>query len=355
MQHDWRAELRARVRRAEELEELGIPLQPELPQLLARLESEGRLPFAATGYYLSLAGKGPKDPILAQAIPDRREFERSPAELADPLGEAIHRVGSRLIHHYSSRVLIRATGECPVFCRHCFRRNLLPGERGFLSSKEMEAVAAYLASHGEVREVLVSGGDPLTADEGRLEELLGRIRAGRPRLVIRVCTRAPITLPSRVTPELLGLLRRFRPLRVVTQANHPQELAPAAREALGALVEAGIPVHDQTVLLRGVNDAVETLEELFASLLRLGVSPYYLFQGDLAAGTAHFRVPLSRGLALYAELGKRLSGLELPRYAVDAPGGGGKVQLPSGIGQFREGQWMLQTRDGVEVPYPEEE
>jgi lysine 2,3-aminomutase len=218
----------------------------------------------------------------------------------------------------------------------------------------VESVGAYMQGHPGIREVLVSGGDPLTATDTKLEWLFAALRSARPGILIRLCTRAPVTLPSRVTPGLLGLVRRFRPLVVVVQVNHPKELAGEGGQALGALADVGIGVRSQTVLLRGVNDEAQALEELFVGLTRLGVMPYYLFQADLARGTGHFRVPLSRGLELYASLRRRCSGLELPRYAVDAPGGGGKVHLPEGIvGRSGDG-WMLAAPDGSRAVYPEE-
>jgi lysine 2,3-aminomutase len=356
MNHDWREAMRRRT--------TTLPAKED-KALLARLEAASALPFAATGYWLGLAGEDcgacrrdgrgvPLDPILAQALPSPAELERAPLELADPLNEKIHSPLPRLVHQYRSRILLRTTGECPVYCRHCFRRSLLPNERGFMSEAEQEQARDYLAAHPEVREVLVSGGDPLSASTAKLEGLFERLRAGRPGILLRLCTRAPVTLPDRVDGELIAMLARFKPLRVVIQANHPAELSPLFAERIGALVDAGIPVRSQSVLLRGVNDSADTLEALFSGLVRLGVDPYYLFQGDMAAGTAHFRVPLSRGLAIYEELRVRLSGLEIPRYAVDAPDGAGKVYLPESVVGLEDGFWLLRGPDGANHRYPEE-
>jgi len=333
--------------------------------LLARLEEDSALPFAATGYWLSLAaedyrecsrdGRGiPIDPILAQALPSPAELERGPLESADPLCEEIHSPLPGLVHQYPSRILLRSTGECPLFCRHCFRRSLLPKERGFLGEREQESIRAYLRVHPEVREVLVSGGDPLTASTARLEALFSRLREGREGIFIRLCTRAPVTLPDRVDEELVAMLERFKPMRIVIQVNHPAEISDLFAEKMDMLTRAGLPVRSQTVLLRGINDSVPTLEELFSGLVRAGVDPYYLFQCDLAAGTSHFRVPLSRGLEIYAELRKRLSGLELPRYAVDAPDGAGKLYLPECIAGMEDGFWLLKGTEGSLHRYPEE-
>jgi len=356
MNHDWREAMRQRT--------TALPAKAD-QALIARLEAASALPFAATGYWLGLANEDyrdchkddrgvPLDPILAQVLPSPPELSRGSLESPDPLSEKDHSPLPRLVHQYRSRILLRTTGECPVYCRHCFRRSLLPRERGFMDTSEQERAREYLATHPEVREVLVSGGDPLSASTVKLEGLFTRLRAGRPGILLRLCTRAPVTLPDRVDAELIAMLARYKPLRVVIQANHPAELSPLFAERIGALVDAGIPVRSQSVLLRGVNDSADTLEALFSGLVRLGVDPYYLFQGDLAAGTAHFRVPLSRGLAIYEELRGRLSGLEIPRYAVDAPDGAGKVYLPeSALGQ-EDGFWQLRGPDGSIHLYPEE-
>ncbi len=323
------------------------------------------LPYRATPFWLSLAGEDvegcakdargvPRNPLLAQALPSPTEARVDPRELSDPLGEASHTVGDRAIQQYRSRVLVRATGECFLFCRHCYRRALLPAERAFISDKAMRELSEMLRAHEEIREVLISGGDPLTASDARLRRLIGSVRAVPRRILIRLCTRAPVVQPQRVTDGLIQLLASSRPLRVILQINHPKELSETLLEKTEALAKAGIPLHSQSVLLRGVNDSASTLIELFSSLSLNGIQPYYLFQGDLAQGTSHFRVPLSRGLELYAALRGELSGLELPRYAVDAPGGGGKVYLPEGIVERRGDSWILRAPDGTLREYPEE-
>lgn len=356
MADDWKRQLRERTRT------LSLP---ENKALLQELESRGALPFAAPAYWLSLASEDyetcrrdasgtPLDPLLAQALPSRAELLRGAREAEDPLGEKGHSVMPRIVHQYPSRVLVRAAGDCPLFCRHCFRRSLLPMEEGFIDDAGIEALGRYLEAHGEVREVLVSGGDPLTASDSRLEALFSRIRKAGAGISIRLCTRAPVSLPDRVDAPLVALLRRFRPLKLVVHVNHPAELAPGFIAAASAVLDAGVPVLSQTVLLRGVNDSAEVLAKLFSELSRIGVLPYYLFQGDLAEGTAHFRVPLSRSLAIYRELRLALSGLELPRLAVDAPDGGGKLYLPESV-VGREGDfWILEGPDGKRHSYPEE-
>jgi lysine 2,3-aminomutase len=333
------------------------------------LERNGLLPYAAPRYWLDLASEDPEscrrddkgvplDPILAQALPSAAELAEAPMESDDPLREKEHSPLPRLVHQYSSRLLIRVTGTCPLYCRHCFRRNLLPSERGFISSEEILRAQGYLKEHPELREILISGGDPLSAPTEKLEALFAKLRAARPDILLRLCTRAPVSSPERVDDALLAMLRNYRPLRIVIQANHPRELSQLFLKKIGEIIDAGLPVRSQTVLLRGVNDDPDTLEALFAGLCRAGADPYYLFQGDLAAGTAHFRVPLSRGLAIYQGLRTRLSGLEMPRYAVDAPDGAGKLYLPESVVSRQkdaEGEyWLLRAPDGSLHRYPEE-
>ena len=356
MAGDWKQQVRERVRNLSSLGDIA---------LIAELDAAGALPFAVPAYWLGLASEDyrncrrsadgvPLDPILAQAIPSPAELMQGRDEARDPLGETFHTVLPRVVHQYPSRVLVRAAGDCPLFCRHCFRRSLLPSELGFIDDAGIEALGSYLEAHDEVREVLVSGGDPLMASDEKLEFLFSRIRKAGASIAIRLCTRAPVSLPDRVDAALVTMLGKFKPLKVVVHVNHPAELAPGFLDAALAIQEAGIPILSQTVLLRGVNDSVETLVELFSRLSRHCILPYYLFQCDLAAGTAHFRVPLSRSLEIYRKLRLALSGLELPRLAVDAPGGCGKLYLPESVIGREGDSWILEGPDGKRHSYPEE-
>ncbi len=298
---------------------------------IARLAEHEGLPFAVTPHFASLARSERSDPIRRQFFPDPREGAPDPAALADPLGEALHRAAPRLVHQYRGRALLLAGGTCAGFCRHCFRRVWLGTRQPFIGGAELQPALAYLSAHPEIREILVSGGDPLTADDEALSALFEALRNARPAALLRLCTRAPLTDPQRITEGAIRLFRRYRPLRLVAHINHPRELCEAAKSRLSACVEAGIPVHVQTVLLRGINDDPAVLAELFRACLDAGLTPYYLFQLDLAPGTRHFRVPLETGLALYRELAALISGLALPAYAVDLPGGGGKIRLRDGV------------------------
>jgi lysine 2,3-aminomutase len=321
----------------------------------AGLPTADALPFAVSRALLDYARADPQDPLVRQFFPSAAERLCRPEESPDPLSERLHGVLPRLIHQYPNRVLIRVNGECAAYCRFCYRRGLLHERRGWLSPAEAAAIGRYLEERrGVIKEVLLSGGDPLFASDQRLAELLQLLRRSLPEAVLRVCTRLPVVLPGRVTAGLTELLQAASPLVLVLHCNHPAELSAEVRASLSRLRLAGIPLVGQSVLLRGVNDRAEILEQLCNDLLACGVQPYYLFQGDLAAGTAHFRVALSRGLALYAELRRRLSGLALPRYAVDAPDGKGKMYLPEDIAGRDDSGWLLRNAFGAEARYPEE-
>lgn len=310
-------------------------------------------PLGISRHYLSLAKPLADDPIVLQCIPRIQELEFHASESDDPLGEARYRVLPRLVHQYPNRVLLLANGLCPGYCRHCFRRTYVARAQGFISGPALEKACDYIANKPGIQEILISGGDPLTAEDGQVADLLARLRGIRPELILRVCSRTPVTLPARFTPQLLSLLKTMRPLWLVTHFNHPAELGPAALEALAALADAGIPVLNQSVLLRGVNDGEECLAELFQNLVAASARPYYLFLGDLAQGTAHFRVDLTRALGIYKGLSARISGLALPSLALDLPGGGGKLRLYPGCAIDEAGDnYILRDGQGREFRYP---
>jgi lysine 2,3-aminomutase len=329
---------------------LVASLSAEERELIQKLKTSP-FPFAVTPHFASLAAPERDDPIRRQFIPDLLEETDDSFALDDPLGEERYRITSRLVHQYHDRVLLLAGGPCAGFCRYCFRRARM--NAAFISGAELEPVLAYIESRPAIREILVSGGDPLTADDGKLEELFGKLRKARSDMLIRLCSRVPVTNPKRLCPQTVDLFCRNKPLRLVTHINHARELSPDTRMVLASFVEAGIPVHVQTVLLKGINDNAETLALLFRECLNLGLSPYYLFQLDLAPGTAHFRVPLKKGLVIYRELERHISGLALPTYAVDLPGGGGKIRLSEdAIAGEEDGVLLLKGHDGKLWKYP---
>jgi lysine 2,3-aminomutase len=335
---------------------LAASVSAEEKKYITETQGRGLLPFAVTEHFASLARPEKDDPIRRQFFPDSREALRDPFALDDPLGENQYRVAPRLVHQYKDRALLLAANTCAGYCRHCFRRFWLSAPPP-LSVEVLRPALAYLTAHTEIRELLVSGGDPLTLDNTALEDLFRRLRAARPDLLLRVCTRVPVTEPSRFDTHTIALLANYRPLRVVVHINHPRELSAPARACLGDCVNADIPVLMQTVLLRGINDEPELLAQLFSDCLELGLSPYYLFQLDLAPNTAHFRVPLKRGIEIYRRLGGLISAPGLPAYAVDLPGGGGKVRLHENVitGEKKTPDgyvYILKDNKGKEWYYP---
>ena len=311
------------------------------------------VPLRITGHYLSLIDPtDPSDPLRRQVVPTCRENMPTGTESADPLGEIPHSHGGRLIHRYRNRVAFLATDICPMYCRHCFRRRFTGNMAGPATEAEVESAALYIGSHPEISEMLLTGGDPLTLSDATLDRMIGTFRKASPSLIIRICTRYPVSLPSRITKDLVDMIKRHdsAPFFLMTQFNHPREITPESIRAVSLFVDAGIPAMNQSVLLRGVNDNSDVLEELCNRLLFCRIKPYYLFQGDMVSGTSAFRVPLKRGMEIERELRRRLSGLARPVYAADLPDGGGKVPL---CGSYiisspdkEKGSWQFRTPDG---------
>ena len=265
--------------------------------------------------------------LKRQVFFDRAELEVNCLENADPLGERYYEVFPFLVHQYKNRVLLLSTGRCFSHCRYCFRKGYTSRSRGFLQKNEIEQVISYLKDNPNIDEILISGGDPLTSSKEELSYLLEKLRLVSNRLILRICTRAPIFAPSSINPEILNILKSAKPLWIIPHINHVAELGEAQRGALDNILNSGIPIQSQSVLLRGVNDNVAVLVDLFHTLTMLGVKPGYLFQLDMAFGTEHFRVPLGKAIKLWAEVRKELSGLSTPIFAVDLMDGGGKFPL----------------------------
>lgn len=273
--------------------------------------------------------KDPTDPIARQFVPDVRELDHAPEERSDPIGDAARSPVKGIVHRHPDRVLLKIVGVCPVYCRFCFRREMIgPGAEANLTVDECAAALAYIRAHPEIWEVILTGGDPFVMSPRRIGEIAQSL-GGIPHVkVVRWHTRVPVVAPERVTEDLARALRMSqKTVYVALHANHPRELTAAARGAIGRLVDAGIPVVSQTVLLAGVNDDVATLEALMRAFVEARVKPYYLHHGDLAPGTAHFRTSLARGQVLMHALRQRVSGLAMPTYVLDIPGGHGKVPV----------------------------
>jgi lysine 2,3-aminomutase len=323
---DWRWQARSSITSVEALAR-ALPLTARELEGAQRAEREG-LPIAITPYYLSLCDPGdPSCPVRKQCVPDGRESVVVEGDMADPLGEVEHEVAPHLVQRYPDRALLLATDRCAVYCRFCTRSRMVGDGGGAVSIAALGPALAYLRAHPEVIDVIVSGGDPLNMATERLTRVVAAVRAVESVETIRLATRVPVTMPQRITRELVRALRPFHPLWVMTHFNHPKELTAESLGACALLADAGFPVMNQSVLLAGINDDAPTLEALFRGLVRARVRPYYLLQADPVRGTSHLRTPLGRGLELMEALQGRLTGIALPKLICDTPGGRGKVPL----------------------------
>jgi lysine 2,3-aminomutase len=348
---DWRAELQNAVRSADELAQRLDLTEAELRG--ARAAELAGLPLLITPYYLGLIDpKDPACPIRRQVVPHADEARTAPGDLVDPLGEEAHEVAPHLIRRYPDRALIVASDRCAVYCRFCTRSRLVGAGGGARSLEDLAGAFAYLEEHPEVRDVIVSGGDPLAMATERLERLVARLRRIESIETIRLATRVPVVLPQRLGSELFDALRPHHPIWVMTHFNHPKELTELSRAGLRKLADAGFPVMNHTVLLRSVNDDAETLTALFRGLVRERARPYYLLQMDPVRGSSHLRTPLDTGIRLLEALQGRLSGIAIPKLIVDTPGGFGKVPVsPDYVVSREPGVTRFRTPRGVEVDY----
>jgi len=275
-------------------------------------------------YYLSLI-RYPGDPIWLQCVPDETELNDIDAP-EDPLGEDSMSPVPNITHRYPDRVLFLTTSQCGMYCRFCTRKRKV-GNSSKISMRGLESAFKYIEEHKEIRDVILSGGDPLMLTDAMLEKILQRLRQIPHVEIIRLGTRMPVVLPHRITPKLVRMLKKYHPIYVNTHFNHPWEITPESKRACELLADAGIPIGNQTVLMKGVNDDPEVIKELFRKLLLIRVRPYYLYQADLTKGANHFRTPIKVGLEIMDKLRGHTSGLAVPYYVIDAPGGGGKIPL----------------------------
>lgn len=319
---DWKWQFENRIRSVADLTVLtGLA-----PDALRELDAvAGKYQLAVTPYYLSLINWADKsDPLLLQCLPDVRELNFSIGGTADPLEEDSHMPVPGLVHRYEDRCLVIATNECATYCRHCNRKRLWGAPK---LACDFERMADYVRRSRGIREVIISGGDPLTFADGFLDRLLKSFRAIPHVEVLRIGSRTPVAMPMRITSGLCRILKKHRPLWFNTQFNHSNEITREAAAACEMLLDAGIPVSNQSVLLKGINDDYDQMRRLCRGLQRIGVRPYYLFQCDPVAGTDHFRCDFAKGLEIAQKLWLNVSGLCLPRYVIDAPQEGGKVPV----------------------------
>ncbi|OJT20238.1 lysine 2,3-aminomutase [Archangium sp. Cb G35] len=351
---DWRWHQRHAVRSLAQLEKY-VSLTPD--ELVGVQETSELFRIGISPYYLSLIDRDhPFCPIRMQSIPVRAEARIRPGELEDPLGEDKTRPEEAIVHKYPDRVLFLALDTCSVYCRHCTRRRITKGGEAELTKEQMRRGLEYIRNHPEVRDVLISGGDPFLLSEERLEALLAPLHEIPHVEMVRIGTRVPVCLPMRVTDSLARLLRRYAPVYVVTHFNHPKEVTPEAREACERLVDHGVPVENQAVLMRQLNSDARIIRELSHALLRIRVRPYYLHQMDVAQGCEHLRTPISKGMEIIQQLRGHTTGLAVPHLAVDLPGGGGKVTLqPDYVLERGEHETVFRNYKGERYLYPEPE
>ncbi|MDB6164253.1 MAG: lysine 2,3-aminomutase YodO family protein [Xanthomonadaceae bacterium] len=352
--NDWRWQMRSRIRTPEELARI---FQLSDDERAAVGQHKGSLPVGITPYYASLMGlDNPSEPLRRTHIMTGDEYVRMPGEDNDPLGEDHDTVAPGLVHRYPDRVLFLTTGTCSTYCRYCTRARVVgnPGGEYQFSTRQWEQALAYLEVHTEVRDVLLSGGDPLTLGDDKLDWLLSRLRAIKHIEFIRFGTKVPVVLPQRITKALTQTLKKYHPVWMSLHITHPAELTPEATEAFTRLADAGIPLGSQTVLLKGVNDSAEVILPLMRGLLMRRVKPYYLYQCDPISGSGHFRTTVEKGLEILTALRGHTTGYATPVFAVDAPGGGGKIQLAPDCIVGRDGDdLLLRNFEGKVYRYPD--
>lgn len=315
-----------------------------------------RLPLRITPYYAGLLStNNPGHALRKTMVPVIDEFIISPVEKADPLGEKSHSPVANLVHRYPDRVLFLVTGFCAAYCRYCTRSHLVSKkEKCHSSQAEWDKALNYIRTHNEIRDVLISGGDPLTLPDWRLEYLLSNLRAIPHVEIIRIGTKVPVVLPQRITRLMVSMLRRYHPLFMSIHFTHPDEVTPETEFACNRLADAGIPLGSQTVLLQGINDDVEIIKKLTHLLLKMRVRPYYLYQCDPIPGSGHFRTPVSKGLEIIQGLRGFTSGYAIPHFVIDAPGGGGKIPLlPDYVVEKSNEGYLLVNYENRTFFYPE--
>ena len=348
--NDWHWQLANRVR---SLDRLATMLHLADEERAAGMGSG--LPLSITPYYLSLLDPdNPAQPLRRSVVPTVRETLRSPGETDDPLDEGAMSPVPGLVHRYPDRVLLLLADRCSTYCRYCTRSRLVGHDALRPAGERLEQALAYIAARPAIRDVLLSGGDPLLLADDQLDRVLSRLRMIPHVEIIRIGTKVPAVLPQRITPALVRMLRRHHPLMMSLHFTHPDECTPETHRACTLLADGGIPLGSQTVLLAGINDEVETMRRLMHGLLRMRVRPYYLYQCDPIPGSAHFRTPVDRGLEILRGLRGHTSGYAVPTFVIDAPGGGGKIPLlPEAVVARDADGLVLRNYEGRLFRYPE--
>lgn len=348
---DWIWQLKNRITTVEQLERY-LTLTPE--EKAGCLHANQKLALAITPYFFNLIDRDDPDcPIRRQVIPRGEEMTVSVEEMDDSLGEDAHSPVPGLVHRYPDRVLFLVTDRCASYCRYCTRSRLVSNAQDYNFHPEYERALRYIEAHPEIRDVLLSGGDPLLLSDKKLEHLLARLRAIKHVEFIRIGSRIPVFLPQRITPELAEIFRKHGPVWMSIHVNHPKEATAELRAACERLAFAGVPLGNQSVLLRGVNDDPEVMKALVHRLLRMRVRPYYLYQMDLITGGSHFKVDVRKGLEIIRALRGHTTGYAVPQYVIDAPGGGGKVPVnPEYVEKITDDEVVFRNFEGRVFRYP---
>jgi lysine 2,3-aminomutase len=349
---DWRWQLKNRITKAEQLK-LLLNLNDE--EVAAIDASKGRMATAITPYFATLMSRtDPNCPIRRQALPTLQEIHFSPHDLLDPCAEDENSPVHGLVHRYPDRVLLLVTDKCAVYCRYCTRRRIVGSSEKCIADEEVDEAISYIQATKKVRDVLISGGDPLLLEDDHLERILTKLRKIPHVEIVRIGTRVPVTLPQRITPALTNMLSKYHPLWMSIHFSHPKEITKEVRRSCGLLSDAGIPLGSQTVLLRGINDKPSIMKRLMHELLKTRVRPYYIYQCDLAMGTEHFRTPIAVGINIIEKLRGHTTGYAVPSFVIDAPGGGGKIPVgPTYLISQDKGRMVLRNYQGKVFEYQE--
>ncbi len=348
---DWTWQLKHRITSLEQLEEL---MELTDDERAGCAHANQKLALAVTPYFFNLIDRNNPDcPIRKQVIPRAGEMVISDGEMLDSLGEDEHSPVSGLVHRYPDRVLFLVTDRCAAYCRYCTRSRLVSNAQDYNFHPEFEQGLRYIEAHPEIRDVLLSGGDPLLLSDKKLEHLISRLRAIKHVEFIRIGSRIPVFLPQRITPGLCEIFKKYGPIWMSIHVNHPKEATAELRAACERLSFAGVPLGNQSVLLRGVNDDVDVMKALVHRLLRMRVRPYYLYQMDLITGGAHFKVDVRKGLEIIKALRGHTTGYAVPQYVIDAPGGGGKVPInPDYVEKITDDEIVFRNYEGNVFRYP---
>lgn len=323
--NDWKWQFANRITNAETLSQHLDITEKEKGEITECLT---HFRMAITPYYLSLINPSDEnDPVKMQCVPSIKETYPCDNDLADPLNELGDSPVPHIVHRYPDRVLFLVTLKCSMYCRHCTRRRVVGEEDRIISEKELQTALDYIRQHTEIRDVLISGGDPLVMSDEKIEHIIKSIREIKHVDIIRIGTRVPVVLPMRITPELMNIFKKYQPIWINTHFNHPHEVTEESARACQMIADAGIPLGNQTVLLKGVNDNTATVKELMLKLVHNRVRPYYIYQCDLSQGIGHFRTSVDTGVNIIHDLQGFISGYAIPKYVIDAPGGGGKIPI----------------------------